>query len=82
MEDVCTYQIRIRGEVDVNDLNALSPTALTALETAKTPACTGVYTCTIVQVCTDQSGMIGLLRHLHGLGLFFISVECLNEKSA
>jgi hypothetical protein len=28
---------------------------------------------TLFSVTTDQSGLIGLLRHLHGLGLLFLS---------
>jgi hypothetical protein len=27
-------------------------------------------------VNADQSGLIGLMRHLHGLGFVFLSVEC------
>jgi hypothetical protein len=31
---------------------------------------------TLLTVRTDQSGMIGLIRHLHGLGLMLLSVNC------
>jgi hypothetical protein len=31
---------------------------------------------TSITLRTDQSGMIGLLRHLHGLGLVLISMSC------
>ena len=27
-------------------------------------------------IITDQSGLIGLMRHLHGLGFVFLSVKC------
>jgi hypothetical protein len=29
---------------------------------------------TRISVCTDQSGLIGLMRHLHGIGLVVLSV--------
>jgi hypothetical protein len=30
---------------------------------------------TLFTVCTDQSGLIGLLRHLHGRGLVLLSLN-------
>ena len=31
---------------------------------------------TLFTVRTDQSGLVGLLRHLHGLGFVLLSVNC------
>jgi hypothetical protein len=61
MRDICTYQIEVRGRVDENDLNAMSPLQMTVV---REDAATTLFT-----IRADQSGLIGLLRHLHGRGL-------------
>ncbi|HEX2978980.1 MAG TPA: hypothetical protein VHO48_01830 [Anaerolineaceae bacterium] len=66
MQDRCTYQIELLGRLDVNELNLLSPQEMREVCTA--PAAT------LLSVTTDQSGLIGLLRHLHGLGLVILSL--------
>jgi hypothetical protein len=68
MDDICTYQIAVRGQMDEDDLNAMSP-----LQVAVVQADT---TSTLFTVRTDQSGLIGLMRHLHGRGLTLLSVSC------
>ena len=68
MDDICLYEVQIRGQVDENDLNSMSPTTMT-IERAE-PASTYIH------VRTDQAGMIGLIRHLHGLGFFLLSITC------
>ncbi|MDY6878479.1 MAG: hypothetical protein SWK90_20055 [Chloroflexota bacterium] len=67
MNDVCTYLIRLRGQVDESDLNAMSPIQMTVVR-ADTVA-------TLFTIHTDQSGLIGLLRHLHGHGFVLLSVN-------
>ena len=62
------YKITIRGQVDVNELNPTSPHQMSLIYVNPTK--------TMVTVCTDQSGLIGLLRHLHGLGLELLSFKC------
>ena len=68
MDAICTYQIGLRGQVDENDLNAVSPLQMMVVrvDTAST----------LFTICTDQSGLIGLLRHLHGRGFVLLSVDC------
>jgi hypothetical protein len=66
MHDVCTYQIEVRGQVDENDINAMSPLQMTVVR-VDTVA-------TLFTVCADQSGFIGLIRHLHGRGFVLLSV--------
>ena len=66
MDDICTYLIRLRGQMDEDELNALSPLQM-RVERVDPAA-------TLLTVCTDQSGLIGLTRHLHGLGFVFLSV--------
>lgn len=68
-----SYLIQLRGQVDVNDLNPLSPHQMTVIRLE--PAATWV------RICTDQSGMIGILRHLHNLGLTLRSVLQEEEKT-
>jgi len=64
----CVYHIQLRGQVDEEEVNAMSPLFLVQEE--------GDTAVTQFSVDTDQSGLVGLLRHLHGLGFIFLSVNC------
>jgi hypothetical protein len=66
MNHVCTYHIQLEGQMAEDEMNAMSPLQMT-LERIDTAAALFV-------VCTDQSGLIGLLRHLHARGLVLVSV--------
>ena len=68
MPDQHTYLILLRGSVDIDELNALTPLRMTQGWAEATT--------TRVTVSTDQAGLIGLMRHLHGLGFQFVSVTC------
>jgi hypothetical protein len=68
MNDICTYHIRLRGQIDEAEINATSPLHMTVEQVNATT--------TLLAVRTDQSGLIGLLRHLHGLGFELVSVDC------
>ena len=67
MEDVCTYQIEIQGQVDVHDLNTISPLKMELTRVDQNG--------THLKIYTDQSGLIGLMRYLHGMGLIFSSLQ-------
>jgi hypothetical protein len=67
MNDVCTYLIQVCGQVDISEINALGPVAMTVERVQPTATMLAVY--------TDQSGLIGLMRHLHGLRFVFLSVS-------
>jgi len=67
MDELCTYQIEIRGRADENDLNAISPFQMTVVRVDAES--------TLLTVSTDQSGLIGVLRHLHSRGLALRSVR-------
>jgi hypothetical protein len=67
MHEVYTYQIEVQGRVAANDLNALSPLQMTVLR-AEAAA-------TRLAIHTDQAGLIGLLRHLHGSGFVILSMS-------
>ena len=68
MHDMCNYQIEVRGQVDVKSFNATSPLQTTVIRTDKAA--------TLFTIRTDQSGLIGLIRHLHGQGFVLLSVAC------
>jgi hypothetical protein len=66
--DVRTYKIRIQGRVADEDIRATSPLPFTIEQVEGTN--------TSITLRADQSGIIGLIRHLHGLGLVLISISC------
>ena len=66
MDDLCIYQIVVRDPVSETDLNRLSPVQVVA---QVAPAATHL------SAQTDQSGLIGLLRHLHALGFVILSMS-------
>lgn len=68
MNERHTYLIRIGGQASAEELNATSPLRVTVIRTE--PAAT------LLALDADQSGLIGLLRHLHGLGFVLLSVGC------
>jgi hypothetical protein len=66
MQEICIYRIEVRGYVEENDLNTMSPFKMTVVR-----ADTGA---TLFTIRADQSGLIGVLRHLHGRGFVLLSV--------
>lgn len=72
MADICAYEIRLRGRMDEDEINALSPLQMALEPAAANP---GGQPATLFTVRTDQAGMVGLVRHLHGLGLVILSIS-------
>ena len=70
MNTACVYHFQIQGQVDEAEINAMSPLQLTRDEVEVDTAVTQF------SIHTDQSGLIGLMRHLHGRGFVFLSVHC------
>ncbi len=68
MPDQHTYLIKLRGPVEVAELNAHAPLKILPVRTDSTM--------TLISAATDQAGLIGLLRHWHGLGFQFVSIVC------
>lgn len=66
MHDICTYRIRVRGQMDERTFNATSPLQVKVVQ-ADPDA-------TLLTAYTDPSGLIGLMRHLHGHGFVILSV--------
>lgn len=66
MDDICTYTIQFSGPVSESEINAICPLPVTPIG----PDSPG----TVFTVRTDQSGLVGLIRCLHGMGLVFLSI--------
>ncbi len=73
MQDNRNYRIELRGQMDEAEFNQTSPLGVLLMDKQADRLC--------LTVCTDQSGLIGLLRHLHGRGYVLLSINCeLKEK--
>jgi hypothetical protein len=69
------YRIAVRGRVDLEWLQSFeSSVEITVDEAGQTEDITGL------NVYTDQSGIIGLLRRLHGLGMTIQQLEIITRK--
>ena len=66
MDDLAIYHVEIQGRVDEKELNANGPLHLKVVR-AETGS-------TLLALQTDQSGLIGLLRHLHTQGYLLKSI--------
>jgi hypothetical protein len=72
MHKLCTFHIQVRGRVQERTLNAHSPLHMKVVpgDADRDDALES----TTVAICADQSGLIGLIRHLHGHGFLILSV--------
>ena len=67
MDDTGAYYLKVREQVAEADLNAGGPLQVTVVQADTTG--------TLFSVNTDQSGLIGLMRHLNGRGLLLLSLH-------
>lgn len=67
MQDFCTYNIEIQGQLDDKSFNALSPYRVTEVHAGPDS--------TVFTIYADQSGLIGLARHLHQKGYVLLSIQ-------
>ena len=72
MNDTRSYRIQLEGHISEETINAGSPFEIVVTQTDTSTLCT---------VSTDQSGLIGLLRHLHARGLILLSITSHLERS-
>lgn len=71
------YRIEVRGYVDVEWLQSFDDAAkVSKAETSQ------VEDITVLEVCADQSGIVGLVRRLHGLGLTILGVQIVSDGDA
>ena len=69
------YQIEVRGRVDGEWLQSFDISAdIIADETRQ------VEDITVFDVHTDQSGIVGLVRRLHGLGITILKLEIITPE--
>lgn len=66
MHDICTYHIELQGQVEEKDLSRMTPTDISVIQKDSVATQFAIH--------ADQSGLIGLLRHLHGKGFVLLSV--------
>lgn len=78
MECSTTYTIILRGQVLADELNAAGPLAITVDYAAAQSAAAGR---TRLTARTDQSGLVGLIRYLHGLGYVLLAISLAGEET-
>ena len=66
IQTISTYHVQVRGAVDEGTFNTKSPLQIKVLQADANV--------TLFTVCADQSGLVGLIRHLHGQGFVLLSV--------
>jgi menaquinone-dependent protoporphyrinogen oxidase len=66
MTEIGRYTIRIQGRVSESEINRDTPRQMSLVD-AQPDA-------TLFAVRTDQSGLVGILRHLHGAGFVLLAV--------
>lgn len=63
------YEIRVRGEIDMSWLTGWG-------EAEVQPEIIGDgHPSTRFKIVTDQAGLVGLIRRLHGLGVVLVSIR-------
>jgi hypothetical protein len=68
MQEIHTYHIEVKGQLDVIIFNASSPLKISLEKIDPVNSLFAIY--------TDQSGLIGLLRYLHQQGFVILSAYC------
>jgi hypothetical protein len=66
MKDTCTYYLEVEGLVNESTFNASSPLLM------KVEYADQAYT--QLSIRTDQSGVVGFIRHLHGQGFVLLAL--------
>jgi hypothetical protein len=64
------YQIQLRGRVDVDWLQSFDSSAEISVDETRQ-----MEDITVLKVQTDQSGMVGLVRRLHALGMTILRLQ-------
>ncbi len=70
------YTVTVQGRVDLDLTAWFGPAVRVGEESADGPitAMSGIV--------ADQSGIVGFIRHLHGLGILLLSVQRIEVKRA
>jgi hypothetical protein len=67
MQDAFTYYIEVQGQVEEKNFNTRSPYRITGVQ--------AIADKTFFTISADQSGLIGLVRHLHQQGYVILSMH-------
>jgi len=67
MQEIYTYHIEVQGQVDEKVFNIISPIQVTVEQ--------GNAVSTLLTLDTDQSGLVGLVRHIHHQGFVILSLS-------
>lgn len=68
------YRLEVQGQVDADWLQSFEPAL--QIQVREAGQSQGV---TVLDIYTDQSGIVGLVRRLHGLGLAILQVSIVTE---
>jgi hypothetical protein len=66
--EIRTYALKLSGELEQDFLTSFCP-AGTNLERQEGSTL-------LSNICTDQSGIIGMIRYLHNLGFTILEMKC------
>jgi hypothetical protein len=69
------YRIEVRGRVDVEWLQSFVYSAEIIVDETRQ-----LETTTVLHVHTDQAGIVGLVRRLHGLGMTILQVLIVSNE--
>jgi hypothetical protein len=69
------YRIEVRGRVDVDWLQSFDSSVEISVDETRQ-----MEEITVLNVHTDQSGIVGLVRRLHGLGMTIQQVQIITQK--
>jgi len=68
------YRIELRGRVDVDWLQSFDSSAEVSVDETRQ-----MEEITVLDVHTDQSGIVGLVRRLHGLGMTILQLQIVSD---
>ena len=65
MQEIYEYQIEVQGQIEESTFNGTSPLQVKVVKADEKA--------TIITAWADQSGLVGLIRHLHHQGFVLLS---------
>ena len=68
------YRITVRGRVDVEWLQSFDGSAEVIVDESGQ-----MENITVLKMHTDQSGIVGLVRRLHGLGITILQLQIISD---
>jgi hypothetical protein len=69
------YRIELQGRVDVDWLQSFDGSAEIIIDQTRQ-----MEDITVLNVHTDQSGIVGLVRRLHGLGMTILQLQIISDE--